>query len=188
MRETGEQAPVDMGAQAGMAGSTGAARPPFRVFFDRRYGETWVYGPGVIAFLLIVSGYLSGDALVMLTSLFPMSISFYHQPLIRGMPQLEVNADGLFLDGLGLICWEDMATVELEEFGAGRRTISELIIETREPLELVLQEQKGLTLARSLQIMVWRLEDADAVAVRLMRLHTDPADLMAEIRHRRYGR
>lgn len=177
-----------MGAQAGMVGDTGAARPPFRVFFDRRQGGTWVYGPSIIAAFLIVTGFLAGDPLVMLTSLFPMSVSYFHQPLIRGMPQLEVNADGLFLDGLGLICWEDMATVELEEFEAGRRVISELIIETRDPLERVLQEQKGLTLARSLQIMVWRLEDVDAVAVKLMRLRTDPADLMAEIRHRRYPR
>ena len=168
--------------------AAGDLRPPFRVYFDQHLAGMWIHLPGFVAFFFILTGFFAGDAVVMLLSLLPMGVAFYHQPLIREMPQMEVSADGLFLDGLGLICWEDILSVELEETEIGGRYHAELLIQTKDTIESVLEDQRGLTLARSLQLMVWRLEDLDELTVKLTRLRVDTSDLTAEIRHRRFQR
>lgn len=168
--------------------AAGDLRPPFRVYFDRHLAGMWIHLPGMVAFFLIITGFFAGDAAVMLLSILPMGVAFYHQPLIRDMPQIEVSADGLFLDGLGLICWEDIIAVELEEMEIGGRPYAELQIQTKDTIETVLEDQRGLTLARSIQVMVWRLDDLDELTVKLNRLRVDTSDLMAEIRHRRFDR
>jgi hypothetical protein len=170
----------------GMA--NGDLRPPFRVYFDHHLAGMWIHLPGMLAFFLIITGFFAGDAAVMLLSLLPMGVAFYHRPLISEMPQMEISADGLFLDGLGLICWEDILSVELDEMIIGGRPHAELLIETADTVEAVLEDQKGLTLARSLQVMIWRLEDMNELTVKLTRLRVDTGDLMAEIRHRRFHR
>lgn len=183
MRVFFESAGVSRGGSSGRV--PGELRPPFRVYFDRHLAGSWIQLPGFVAFFLIIAGFFAGDAGVMLSSLLPMGTAFYHQPLIRDMPQIEVSADGLFLDGLGLICWENITAVELQ---AGGRTHAELLIETRDTIESVLEDQIGLSLARSLQVMVWRLDDMNELSVKLDRLRVDTGDLMAEIRHRRFHR
>ncbi len=167
---------------------SGALRPPFRVYFDYRLAGLWIHLPGMVAFFLIITGFFAGDAGVMLSSLLPMGIAFYHQPLVREMPQIEVSAEGLFVDGLGLICWDDIIAVELEEMPIGSRLHAELHIETADTIEAVLEDQRGLTFARSLQLMIWRLDDMNELTVKLDRLRVHTDDLMAEIRHRRFHR
>lgn len=166
----------------------GDLRPPFRVYFDYHLAGLWIHLPGFVAFFLIITGFFAGDAGVMLLSLLPMGVAFYHQPLVREMPQIEISADGLFLDGLGLICWEDIISVELEEMEIGGRPHAELHIETADTIEAVLEDQRGLTLARSLQVMIWRLDEMNELTVKLNRLRVHTDDLMAEIRHRRFHR
>ncbi len=163
----------------------GDPEQPLRIFFNPDSGRAVVYGAGAIAFFMILYGFINTDAFLMLTSLVPMAVSAYHLPAMHNeKPQIEVFDQGLYLDGLGVIPWEAVVDIEILDPESGETTIPELIVETRDSIEAVIDPQRGLTLMRTFQIMVWRLEELNLLRVKLHQLNVDPDFLGADIRRR----
>ncbi len=161
-----------------------ATKEPLRIFFERSVGRPIVYGAGALALLLILYGFFRQDAVLMLSSLMPMAFSAFHLPALRNdQPQIEVHDEGLYLDGLGLIPWAEITDIELEDpetTTAGH----EIVIATRESLEMCIVPQRDLTLMRTFQIMVWRLEELSVLRIRLRNLNVDADYLFGDIRAR----
>ncbi len=170
-----------------------AADWPQDIFFVKDQARPTIWASGILAFCLIASGFVLADPVLMLTSLMPMAVSAYHLPMARNdRPQVILSQAGIFIDGLGLIPWVDIQSAELWDplsvegaTGSGSAIVgTELIIETRHHIEFTIDPQQDLTLARTFQVMVWRLEELNIVRVRMDPLDIDPVDFAGEVRRR----
>lgn len=164
----------------------GAAEPPVRIFFLDNIAGLTIYGSGALSMMMILVGFFSGDPVVMLASLFPMALAAYHLPIRRNdHPQIVVTDHGLFLDGLGVIPWRETTDVDLwgpeSEETDGE---NELVVTTKHAIEFTIEPQMDLTLFRTFQVMVWRLEELNVIRIRLEPLNVEPAFLAGEARRR----
>ncbi len=176
-----------------MAPETG--KEPLRIFFNDGIGRPIVYGAGILAFVLILYGFIREDVVLMLLSLVPMAFSGYHLPALHNdRPQVIVADRGLYLDGLGLIPWEEIEEIDyydpsLDEDDDERDEDvallpPEIVVLTSHSLEVVIDPQSDLTLSRTFQIMAWRLEELDLIRLRLGILNVDPDFLITDMRLR----
>ncbi|MGF1454220.1 MAG: hypothetical protein ACFB6R_02450 [Alphaproteobacteria bacterium] len=174
----------------------GPNEEPFEIFFAEGRGEIAIWLAGGFALALILSGFILADPILMLTSLMPMAVSAYHLPMARNdHPQLVISARGITIDGLGHMDWEEIQNVDLWEPAGldhsafGTETLSELIVETASNIEFTIDPQQDMSLIRTFQVMVWRLEELNIVRVRLGPLDVDPDALVrrarTELRHSR---
>lgn len=185
MNEAGNIGPWGGVSSAGNADTAGR---PLRIFFVHDYGRPVVYAAATMAILLIIVGYARQDAIMMILSLMPIAASAYHLPAMQNInPQLIVSDEGIFVDGLGVIPWNAISEVELFNADPEETEDSELILKTSEALEYILQPQTDLTLMRTFQIMIWRLEDIDVIRLQLSPLNVDPGVLFQDVRRRRRG-
>ncbi len=167
-------------------GSPDGPVPPLRVYFLDGIIQPLVFGTGIVALLLIITGFVNQDGFVMLMSLIPMAVAGYHLPMrLNDRPQLIIDDDGLFVEGLGSIIWLDITDIDLRAVTSDDPdSVPELVITTRESIEYTIEPQADLTIARTFQVMVWRLEELNVLRIRLHTLNVDPDFLFAEVRRR----
>ncbi len=168
----------------------------YEVYFTEGRGRMAIWLSGVFALVLILGGFILADPILMLTSLMPMAVSGYHLPMARNeRPQIVICEQGLTIDGLGHVDWAEVHDIDLWEPAGldhsafGTETLSELIVETTHNIEFTIDPQQDMTLMRTFQVMVWRLEELNVVRIRLGLLDVDP-DLLVrrartQLRHSR---
>lgn len=175
------------GTTPGSGTYAGVGRP-LRIFFVHDYARAVIYSAATMAFLMIVIGFVRQDVMLMILSLLPIGVTSYHLPAMQNTkPQLIVSDSGIFVDGLGEIPWSEVTDAELVRPGSENSSDAELVISTSEALEYIIHPQLDLTLLRTFQIMIWRLEEVDVIRLHLGALNVDPAVLFEDVRRRRRG-
>ncbi len=181
---------------AGARDEGDGADEPLHIFFADGLARGTIWSSGTVAGALIILGFVSGDPLLMLSSLMPMAVSAYHLPMAQNdRAQLVLTDQGVFIDGLGVIPWTEIQNAALWDpqapqdadgyrpgADAALDPAVELILETRHAIEFTVDPQMDLSLMRTFQVMVWRLEELNVLRIRLEPLNVDPLFLADAVR------
>ncbi|MCP5432376.1 MAG: hypothetical protein H6923_03795 [Alphaproteobacteria bacterium] len=128
--------------------------------FDVKEGEKLVKGGYAIAVIAAIAAVLSGHLAILAVSALAVLVALHYGPMANPKrPQLVVLEDGLVVDGLGLLPWETIASVQRTESYVRTVASVELHVATRAPVKASVRPQTSLSPMRRVQTMIWSLPD-----------------------------
>ncbi|NWG46336.1 MAG: hypothetical protein HXY25_07280 [Alphaproteobacteria bacterium] len=135
--------------------------------FDRKEGETLVMGGTALAIIAAFIFLLTGHVAVAVFGVASALVALHYRPMIdQKKPQVATFEDGLFVDGLGLLPWQDIAQARVVHSWLRAIRMTECRIETRRPVRDVVRPQTN-GLFRMLQTRIWTQPAPDRLTLKL---------------------
>jgi len=151
----------------------------YTIGYDQEDIHFPIYAMTAFAVLLVLGGVLKGVPLLAVIAILPAAVAYYNLPLIEsGRPRIGSGQYGLFIEGLGLVSWravDSIETIELVERGG---TTHDLIINLKKPVsEALLADWRSRPLLRRPMRLPWRLESKTEIRIPLDVLDRPSAEI-----------
>lgn len=146
------------------------------------YGREEIQAPVYVVALLsagfLAAAIVTGSTLWLVLGVAAAGIAYYNVPLIERRPIVGANQYGVFIQGLGLIRWSAVDSIELVEMAVRASTIHELQIglKTRLSSALVADWRKQ-PFYRSLMRLPWSMSGPNIVRVNLEPFTGEPFEI-----------
>ncbi|MGF1622804.1 MAG: hypothetical protein ACFCUR_19630 [Rhodomicrobiaceae bacterium] len=96
------------------------------------------------------------------------SVAYYYYPLKESTPRIGAGQYGVFIDGLGLISWRAIDSIEAVPFTSRLAQTYELQIRLNRPLDAaLLADWRKLSIWRLLMKLPWHMKTGDLVRIPL---------------------
>lgn len=163
----------------------------YTVAYDRDDIHFPVYVTTFVAVALFAAGAVKGVPLLAAVGLLPAAVAYYNLPLIEtGRPRLGSGQYGLFIEGLGLVSWRAVDSIETVETIVRGVTSHELHIALKKPVpEALLADWRVRPLARRFMRLPWSFESKTLIRIPLDILDRPAAEIQANfVRTWRFNR
>jgi hypothetical protein len=146
------------------------------------YGREEIQAPVyVIAFLaasFLAAAVVTGSTLWLALGVAAAGVAYYNVPLIERRPIVGANQYGVFVQGLGLIRWSAIDSIELAELAVRASTIHELQIGLKTKLSSALvADWRKQSFWRSLMRLPWSMARSNVVGVNLEPFDGEPFEI-----------
>lgn len=137
----------------------------------------------VLTAMLFYASLSQRSAVLMLLGLFPGCFAFYNFPLLEiGKTRLAANQDTLFVEGLGLVAWRFIESINLAEVVVRGSVYKEADIAIAVPLATaLLQDARNARLPRRLMRKPYYLKSGPTLRVPLDIFDRPPDDIVSAL-------
>jgi len=141
----------------------------YTIGYDQEDIHFPVYAMTAFAVALIAAGIVKGVPILAIVGLLPAAVAFYHLPLIeRDKPRIGSGEYGLFIEGLGLISWRAVDSIETLELIERGGTVHDLVINLKQPIpDALLADWRSRPLLRRAMRLPWHLESKTEIRIPL---------------------
>ncbi|MEM8785480.1 MAG: hypothetical protein AAGF19_06470, partial [Pseudomonadota bacterium] len=103
----------------------------FETGFSPGTADSLVVGAYFFSALMVFAGLVRGAPIMFPIAILPALVGTYHYPMVKkDLPQLRIDQDGLFVDGLGTLAWADIRTVLFRESYVRMMSNAVVVVET----------------------------------------------------------
>ncbi len=147
----------------------------YSVTYGREEIQTPVYVVAFIAAAMLAAAFATGSTVCLVLGVAAAGVVYYNVPLLERRPIVGANQYGIFIQGLGLIRWSAIDSIELVEIAVRASTINELQIglKTRLSTALVADWRKQ-PFWRSLMRLPWTMARSNVIGVNLEPFTAEP--------------
>jgi hypothetical protein len=151
----------------------------YTVAYDQDDIQFPVYAMTCIAVVLFAAGIIKAVPLLALVGLLPAAVAFYNLPLLeKGRPRLGSGQYGLFVEGLGLVSWRAVDSIEIVDRVERGVTSQDLRIELKKPIpDALLADWRVRPLMRRLMRLPWRMASKTVIEIPLDVLDRPAAEI-----------
>ena len=140
--------------------------------------EAPVYVIAILAAVLLAAGIVTGSMLWLALGLAAVGVTYYNIPLLERRPAMGANQYGIFIQGLGLIRWRAIDSIDLVEVAVRASTIHELQLGLKERLSSALvADWRKQPFYRSLMRLPWSMARTNVVGVNLEPFNREPDEV-----------
>jgi hypothetical protein len=163
----------------------------YTVGYDQDDVHFPVYAMTALAVALILAGIFKGVPILIVVGLLPAAVAYHNLPLLEsGRPRIGSGQYGLFIEGLGLVSWRAIDSIDTIENIERTGTSNDLIINLKQPIpEALLADWRSRPWLRWPMRLPWHLASKTEIRIPLNVLDR-PAPEIKEtfIRMWRYNR
>jgi len=121
-----------------------------------------------MAVMLLALTIAAGYAPLLLPAVAAAAVAYYYYPLKERTPRIGAGQYGIFVDGLGLISWRAVESIDIVPFTSRLAQTHELQIRLDKPLEqALLADWRRLPIWRLLMKLPWHMKTADVIRIPL---------------------
>lgn len=141
----------------------------YTVAYEREDLSFPVYLVAVVAVLFFAAGVVKDIPLLSALAVAPAAYAFYNIPLLEtGKPRLGAGQYGLFIEGLGLIQWSAIETIEVQPVDVRGVPCHDMMLTLKAPLtEALLADWRQRPLLRRLMRLPWSLRKGNRIRIPL---------------------
>lgn len=140
--------------------------------------EAPVYVVALLAAALLAAGFVTGGTLWLALGVAAAGVTYYNVPLLERRPTMGANQYGIFIQGLGLIRWRAIDSIDLVEVAMRANTTHELQIGLKERLSSALvTDWRKQPFWRSLMRLPWTMSRSNVVGVNLDPFNKEPDEV-----------
>lgn len=138
-----------------------------------------IYAMTALAVALLLAGVFKGIPILAVVALLPAAVAYYNLPLLEsGRPRIGSGQYGLFIEGLGLISWRAVESIETLELVERTGTSLDLIIALKKPVpEALLADWRSRPILRRPMRLPWRLASKTEIRIPLDVLDRPAAEI-----------
>ena len=160
----------------------GQTARPLIAHYSRKTGEAMVYGGAAIGALLAFISLVTGIPLVLGLALASFLVAAFFYPYLEThVARLAVNADGLFLSGIGLIPWREIDGVAFRTYAVRSLVNPTLLIALSEPPANIVEDADVPEGLRKYMTRLWRQDGPTGLRVPLQALDVPYQEIVAAI-------
>lgn len=154
----------------------------YTVAYGREDAAFPVYLTGFLSAVFIAGWTASGYLTLLALGSFCLLFAYYNFPLTEtGRPRVGANQYGVFIEGLGLVSWRSIRSIDLITIAIRADTLHEIHITPAQPLpRALIADWRQRPWWRRGMRLVWRLGKGDVVHLKVDALENSPH----EIHHR----
>lgn len=150
----------------------------FSVTYGREEIQAPVYVVAGLAAVLLTAAVITGSTLWMVLGVAAAGVAYYNVPLLERRPAVGANEYGIFVQGLGLIRWSAVDSIELVELAVRASTIHELQIGLKTRLSMALvTDWRQQPFWRSLMRLPWSMARSNTVGINLEPYNQEPEEI-----------
>ncbi|MDX2309283.1 MAG: hypothetical protein NW216_13665 [Hyphomicrobium sp.] len=151
----------------------------YTVAYDNEDITFPVYVVVTIAVALFAVATVYASPAVGLLALVPTAYAYYNLPLLEaGRPRIGSGEYGLFVEGLGLIGWRAIKSIENEVTEFRGTPSRELVVSLRQPIaESLLVDWRQRPYFRRPMRLPWSMKDQRVIRIPLDIMDKPPADI-----------
>ncbi len=150
----------------------------YSVTYGREEIQAPVYFIAVLAAAFLAAAIVTGSTLWLVLGVAAAGVAYYNVPLIERRPIVGANQYGIFIQGLGLIRWSAIDSLELTELAVRASTIHELQIGLKTRLSSALvTDWRKMPFWRSLMRLPWHMSRPNVIGVNLEPFDKEPEDV-----------
>lgn len=160
---------------------------PLIARYSRKTGEAMVYGGVTVGVLLTFISFITDVAPVFGLALAAFLVAaFFYPYLDTHVARLAVNADGLFLSGIGLIPWREIEGIAFRTYAVRTLVNPTLLIALSEQPERVVESPDVPRGLRRYMTRLWRPDGPTGLRIPLQTLDVPHQEVLAAIRQFRH--
>lgn len=150
----------------------------YSVTYGREEIQAPVYVVALLSAAFLAAAVVTGSTLWLVLGVAAAGVAYYNVPLIERRPIVGANQYGIFIQGLGLIRWSSIDSIDLTELAVRASTIHELQIglKTRLSSALVADWRKQ-PFWRSLMRLPWTMTRSNVIGVNLEPYNQEPEEI-----------
>lgn len=150
----------------------------YSVTYGREEIQAPVYVVALLSAAFLAAAIVTGSTLWLVLGVASAGIAYYNVPLIERRPIVGANQYGIFIQGLGLIRWSAIDSIDLVELAVRASTIHELQVglKTRLSSALVADWRKQ-SFWRSLMRLPWSMARSNVIGVNLEPFNQEPEEI-----------
>lgn len=163
----------------------------YTVNYGREKGQFRVFVLSAIGIAFSIAAFYTGSELLLAFGAAALGTAYYFFPLIEtSRSRLGANQYGVFIEGLGLIGWRSIETIETVNIAVRTMMTHELQIKLARPLEkALLADWRKLPLYRLLMRLPWTMSHNNTIRVNLEPFADGPDEIERTLkRMQRYYR
>ncbi len=151
----------------------------YTVGYDQEEVHFPIYAMTALAVVLIVAGVVKGFPILSAVGLLPAAVAYYNLPLLEsGRPRIGSGQYGLFIEGLGLVSWRAIDSIETLELVERTGHSLDLVIGLKTPIpEALLADWRSRPLLRRPMRRPWRMASKTEIRIPLDVLDKPPAEI-----------
>ncbi len=151
----------------------------YTVAYGREMAQGRVYGVGGFGIACLVTAFFQGSPVLFLIGLAGIAFAVYYIPLIdTARARIGATQYGVFVDGLGLIGWRDIAEIKLVTIAVRTMMTHELQLKLSRPIPAVLlADWRQLPWYRMVLYLPWRMSDDNVVRIPLDQMSRPPEEI-----------
>jgi hypothetical protein len=140
--------------------------------------EAPVYVVAFLSAVMVAAGLVTGSTLWLALGIAAAGVTYYNVPLLERRPAMGANQYGIFVQGLGLIRWRAIDSIDLVEVAVRASTIHELQIGLKERLSSALVvDWRKQPFWRSLMRLPWTMSRSNVIGVNLEPFNKEPDEV-----------
>ncbi len=151
----------------------------YTVGYDQEEVHFPIYAMTALAAAMVLAGISKGIPILAAVGLLPAAVAYYNLPLLEsGRPRIGSGQYGLFIEGLGLISWRAVESIETLEMVERTGSSLDLIIGLKKPIpEALLADWRARPLLRRPMRLPWRLTSKTEIRIPLSVLDKPAAEI-----------
>ncbi len=150
----------------------------YSVTYGREEIQAPVYVIALLSAAFLAAAVVTGSTLWLVLGVAAAGVTYYNIPLIERRPIVGANQYGIFIQGLGLIRWGAIDSIELTELAVRASTIHELQISLKTRLSSALvTDWRKQSFWRSLMRLPWSMTRSNVVGVNLEPFDGEPLEI-----------
>ncbi|MEJ8473414.1 hypothetical protein [Roseibium algae] len=160
---------------------------PFAIGYTKSNGEGLFYGGLFFAFGFVVLGLFGGVDMLAYLAIVPLGAAFWYFPMIdRSNPQLAANDEGLFIERIGFIDWDNIQTMALSKTAVRSIELVTLEIDLASSLPEAIKKKHVFPSWKSFMTRNWskssQPDGTDHLAIQLNTLEGMPDEILDRLR------
>lgn len=163
----------------------------YTVRYGHEKGQFRVFVLAGIGLAFIAAAFYTGSEIVLAIGIAALATAYYYFPLIESdRSRLGANEYGIFIEGLGLIGWRSIESINAVNIAVRTMMTHELQIKLSQPLERALvADWRKMPLHRLLMRLPWTMSHNNTIRVNLEPFGDPPDEIERTLkRMQRYYR
>lgn len=151
----------------------------YTIGYDQEEVHFPIYAMTALAVAFFVAAIFKGIPILAVVGLLPAAVAYYNLPLLEsGRPRIGSGQYGLFIEGLGLISWRAVESIDTLEMVERTGSSLELIIGLKKPIpEALLADWRSRPFLRRPMRLPWRLASKTEIRIPLDVLDRPSAEI-----------
>jgi len=150
----------------------------FSVTYGREEIQAPVYAVAFLSAAFLAAALVTGSTLWLVLGVAAAGVTYYNLPLLEKRPVIGANQYGIFIQGLGLIRWSAIDSIELTEMAVRASTIHELQVGLKTRLSSALvADWRTQPFWRSLMRLPWSMARSNVIGVNLEPFTGEPEEM-----------
>lgn len=151
----------------------------YTIGYDQEEVHFPIYAMTALAVAFFLAAIFKGIPILAAVGLLPAAVAYYNLPLLEsGRPRIGSGQYGLFVEGLGLISWRAVESIDTLEMVERTGTSLDLIIGLKKPIpEALLADWRSRPLLRRPMRLPWRQASKTEIRIPLDVLDRPAAEI-----------